>query len=266
MEDLWRAASWILNEHCQGCRGAWQLTASLMRSRFGCHLITTHTSRAFLSSPLLSSGLINSSFFLRFRSRGAGRARTRISRDSTVPPSHHQSRYIVTGFWQKAATRIPWPPWERGCWPVIPRRFFSMASWISLRMSKYGIISNRPWTIRKRDHRFSLPSFCIVAGHGNLSRRARASRCHGSLPLMILDIQRGINHCLCLSRAFCHRRTRCRAPFRLLLFHRAQFACCSPLSFPPSFLRSLSSLISRSSTVHRFPTFLKRSTLCLYLR
>lgn len=103
-----------------------------------------------------------------------------------------------------------------------------------------------------------LPS---VAGHGNLSRRARASRCHGSLPLMILDIQRGINHCLCLSSAFFSFSpfsflpffaTSYAMPFRLPRLSLFRFACSS--------LRFILVIII-VNVVDRFLVFLKRSTL-----
>lgn len=112
-----------------------------------------------------------------------------------------------------------------------------------------------------RSSLFLSPPLPSIAGHGNLSRRARASRCHGSLPLMILDIQHGINHCLCLSSAF--------FPFSFLFFFlrhvvRDAFSALLPFS-SSSNSRARSSLrfiiVIIVNVVDRFLMFLKRSTL-----
>lgn len=72
------------------------------------------------------------------------------------PASRHQSRYFVTTLDKKLPRELPGHP---GRMAVIPE-FFFIASWISPRMSKYRIISNR--RIRSRVPRLSPPRRCLA--------------------------------------------------------------------------------------------------------
>lgn len=126
-------------------------------------------------------------------------------------------------------------------------------------MSKYGIISNRrrardPGPRFRRRHRVSLlaPPFLLEPAplsapaiyHEGLVRAGVMA----VWPLMILDIQHGINHCLCLYCFLPATRLTCRGFLAVLSLSLWQIACSS-------LFWSLSSLI-RQPMLLRGPSML----------